>query len=435
MQLGEVWEDAERGHRVGCSEVSTHRLRMRKSRDGGLLRETLLIPEYKGSPPNRPVSIPALSPTSVRFWEEFKASIPHHSPPFSKRNWGHALHSLCSYEGKLKPSIAHFLVRGFVPEDGKVLDPFAGVGTIPFEACLQEKQAFGFEISPAALAVSIGKVNRPRVEEVNSIMEGLRAYLDAEEVTEQEIHNAKRMNFNRSLDEFYHEATFRDILLARRFFSQARVHSSEWSFVLACLLHILHGNRPYALSRRSHPMTPFAPTGPYEYRPLMSRLRAKVERSLNVQYPEGFRDGHIYMQDATSWWPNEVDGLDAIITSPPFFDSTRFYLANWIRLWFCGWERSDFDSQPLRFLEIKQKQSMRVYESVFRQSRERLKPDGVLVLHLGKSTKCDMAEELEEVAKPWFRKVDLFEESVSHCESHGITDKGRVSAHQYLVMS
>jgi len=420
--------------RHGCSEVSTHTLRMRKSRDGGLLRETLLVLEYKGAPQDRPVRAPVLSRTSARSWDEFKASIPHQSPPFSKRNWGHPLHSLCSYEGKMKPSIAHFLVRSFAPEDGKVLDPFAGVGTIPFEACLQGKQAFGFEISPAALAISIAKVMRPRREEVSSIMEALGAYLDAEDVTEQEIHNAKQINFNRSLGEFYHEATFREILLARRFFSQARVDSPEWSFVRACLLHILHGNRPYALSRRSHPVTPFAPTGPCEYRSLMHRLRAKVERSLNVQYPEGFREGHIYMQDATSWWPKEVDGLDAIITSPPFFDSTRFYLANWIRLWFCGWERSDFDSQPLRFLEIKQKQSMRVYESVFRQARERLKSDGVLVLHLGKSTKCDMAEELQQVAKPWFRKVDLFEESVSHCESHGITDKGRVSAHQFLVM-
>jgi hypothetical protein len=140
------------------------------------------------------------------------------------------------------------------------------------------------------------------------------------------------------------------------------------------------------------------------------------------------------MQDATDWWPREVDDLDAVVTSPPFFDSTRFYLANWIRLWFCGWERRDFETQPLRFLELKQKQSMRSYEPVFRQARERLKPDGLLVLHLGRSVKCNMAEELSQIAKPWFRTIDVFEESVSHCEFHGIRDKGRVSAHQYLIL-
>ena len=181
-------------------------------------------------------------------------------------------------------------------------------------------------------------------------------------------------------------------------------------------------------------MTPFAPKGPYEYRSLVDRLRAKVERSLIVEYPSEFQNGHVFMQDAMSWWPVEVANLDAIVTSPPFFDSTRFYLANWIRLWFSGWERSDFNTEPLRFLDMKQKQTMRIYESVFRQARERMKTNGVLVLHLGKSVKCNMAEQLSEIAKPWFKTSDIFEESVSHCESHGIRDKGTVSSHQYLVM-
>jgi len=83
---------------------------------------------------------------------------------------------------------------------------------------------------------------------------------------------------------------------------------------------------------------------------------------------------------------------------------------------------------------MKQKQTMKIYESVFRQARERMKVGGVLVLHLGKSTKCNMAERLNEIAKPWFKTVDIFEENVSHCESHGIRDKGTVSSHQYLVM-
>jgi tRNA G10 N-methylase Trm11 len=164
-------------------------------------------------------------------------------------------------------------------------------------------------------------------------------------------------------------------------------------------------------------------------------LYTKVRRSLEVEYPEEFREGKIYLQDATSWWPIEISNLDAVVTSPPFFDSTRFYLANWIRLWFCGWERKDFKTQPLRFLELKQKECMRVYESVFRQARERLKPGGLFVMHLGKSSKCDMARELSKIAKPWFYTVDVFEESVSHCESHGITDKGEVSHHQYLVLA
>jgi hypothetical protein len=90
--------------------------------------------------------------------------------------------------------------------------------------------------------------------------------------------------------------------------------------------------------------------------------------------------------------------------------------------------------RPLGFVDERQKAGFGIYEAVMRQARERLKPDGVLVLHLGKSKKCDMAAEIEKVGRKWFRFVDRFDESVAHCESHGIRDKGTVTAHQYLVL-
>ena len=200
------------------------------------------------------------------------------------------------------------------------------------------------------------------------------------------------------------------------------------------MLHILHGNRPYALSRNSHPLTPFAPTGPSEYRPLIPRLREKVLRGLAEDRGPSFRDGKTFVQDATEPWPACVDQLDAIITSPPFFDSVRFHLGNWMRLWFSGWDAGDFISQPKTFVDERQKLGFDVYEPILRQAKERLKDGGVLVLHLGKSRKCDMAAEVTRVGARWFRAVDLYDETVAHCESHGVADKGTVSSHQYLVM-
>lgn len=425
---------ADIGATLGYKQMAGHTLRLRKSRDGGVLTESLLVFEYQRSTLTGTAKEPRADESTSQAWKVFKTELPHQVYPYRKRNWGHPLHSLCSYQGKIKPSLAHFLVSIFVPGEGRLLDPFAGVGTIPFEACLDGKIAFAFEISPAALAITQAKMGRPDRLKVGNILASLEDYIRSGSVTEREHAQATAINFNRRLDEFYHPETFREILLARTFFKKFRKDTVEWSYALACLLHILHGNRPYALSRRSHPITPFAPTGPFEYRPLLDRMWAKIERGLEVDYPTEFRPGHAFMQDATLWWPREVEDLDAVITSPPFFDSTRFYLANWIRLWFCGWEKPDFAIQPLRFLELKQKESMRVYESLFRQARERLKPNGIVVLHLGKSSKCDMARVLIEVAQPWFKAEDLVEESVTHTESHGITDKGEVTGHQYLIL-
>lgn len=410
-------------------------LRKRTSRGRLPLRQVLLVFQYRQS--KHIGGTPIVKKADyfwLNAWKEFKRVLPHQKDEFAKRNWGHPLHSLCSYQGKMKPSLASYLVKTFVGPGDSMLDLFAGVGTIPFEAALGNVKAYGFEISPAALHIATAKLTRPVADDCRFGLDSLEKCILEETVDESDLSSAQAIHFNGSLVEYFEERTLREILLARRYFRVNPPKTPAASLVLASLLHILHGNRPYALSRRSHPITPFAPTGEYEYRPLMPRLRDKVERSLAVEYPKEFIPGTVFYQDATSWWPQQVDQLDAIITSPPFFDSTRFYLANWMRLWFCGWEAADFKNQPLAFVDERQKRGFDIYESIFRQARERLKSGGVFVLHLGKSAKCDMAEALAQIAARWFRVADVFIESVGHCESHGIRDKGTVTAHQFLVL-
>jgi tRNA G10 N-methylase Trm11 len=410
-------------------------LRKRVSRSGLPLRQVLLV--FRLDTLSRDAVHEqqlSLFPSWAEGWARFKERLPHQQGDFAKRNWGHPLHSLCSYQGKMKPSLAAYLVKTFAPTGGTILDPFAGVGTIPFEAALQGVRSWAFDISPTALHISAAKLDRPDGVACEQLLDSLAESLQREQVTDLERTAALAIHFNGPLPDYFAQETFREILLARRYFLQHPPVTASESLILAALLHILHGNRPYALSRRSHPITPFAPTGEFEYRPLMSRLREKVERSLAVTYPQEFTPGKAIFQDATSWWPQQVDHLDAIITSPPFFDSTRFYLANWMRLWFCGWEAADFRIRPLAFVDERQKTSFEIYEPIFRQGRERLKSNGVMVLHLGKSRKCDMAQALARVANRWFSVADVFSENVEHCESHGIRDKGTVEEHQYLVL-
>jgi tRNA G10 N-methylase Trm11 len=423
---------AKVAERAGLELEESVLLRTRVSRDATALKQVLLV--FRNSPSRTVVSVPETVNWN-QTWQSFKRNLPHQQPPLSKRNWGHVLHSLCSYQGKMKPSLASELVKVFVPPAGRILDPFAGVGTIPFEAALRGSTAFAFDISPAALAISRAKLARPRREDVDVLVARLEVFLESNSVTAEELSEAGKIRFNSPLAEYFHPRTFKEVLLARRFFKDAPPQNAGESLAMASLLHILHGNRPYALSRRSHPITPFAPTGAREYKHLISHLRKKIDRSLDAALPEEFRDGEVIECDATACWPQHVDSLDAIITSPPFFDSTRFHLANWIRLWFAGWERDDFSLRPRSFVDELQKESFAVYESVFRQARERLRLGGVLVLHLGWSQKCDMLLKLERVASPWFRVADRFSESVRHCELHGVTDKGMVSRHQFLVLN
>ena len=367
-------------------------------------------------------------------WDQFKQDLPHQRKPYSKRNWGDTLHSLCSYQGKMKPALAFHLVSAFTEAGQQILDPFAGVGTIPFEAACIGVRAWGFDISPAALAIAKAKVGTHCATECNRYIHALEQFIQSEEPGEADYLSAHRMNFNSRIPDYFHPDTLRELLLARRYFMLHPPTSSTENLVFASMLHILHGNRPYALSRRSHPITPYKPTGAFIYKPLIHHLRSKIDRSVQRYPSEHFTAGQILHQDATLAWPETISQLDAIITSPPFFNSIRFHVGNWMRLWFSGWEREDFDLKPHEFIDEKQKQGFEVYIPILKQAYARLRSSGIFVLHLGISKKVNMAEEIAHIAKQWFHIYDLFIEDVTHTEKHGFRDKGTVHGHQYLIL-
>ena len=405
-------------------------LRKRQSNNGQELKQVLLLFRNR-----KQEKIKINKPDWLKNWDQFKDKMPHHEGVMAKRNWGDPIHSLCSYQGKLKPSIAHQLVSTFVPEHGTILDIFGGVGTIPLEAALQNKKSFSFDISPTAIAISKAKLDLPSEKKITQIIEDLGFFIEHEKITKIEIDYESNFGLNKTIRDYFHPKTLEEILLARKYFKINGFESTENALVLSALMHILHGNRPYALSRRSHGITPFAPSGEFEYKSTIEKLNEKVSRTLRNFERANFEPGIVYYQDATKTWPESLRDLDAIITSPPFFDSTRFYAANWMRLWFAGWDQKHFKTEPVNFIDELQKKDLSIYDNIFMQARERLKPGGVFVLHLGKSSKCDMAKSLSERAERWFNVHDIFEESVENAESHGIKDRGATTKHQYLILN
>src|SRR5207249_2191880 len=134
---------------------------------------------------------------------------------------------------------------------------------------------------------------------------------------------------------FYHADTLAEILAAKRFFELNR--DKNVSMLMACILHILHGNRPYALSRRSHNIMPWPPKGETTYKSVAKLLREKVRRTLAPNLPMNYIRGRAMQEDVYSLrLPDE--SVDWIITSPPFYANRDFLRMNRIRLWFSGWD-------------------------------------------------------------------------------------------------
>lgn len=422
---------------IGFKLVDKIVLRNRFSKDGTPLKQYLLHfkkPNSKVKKNDLNKHFSKAGNLAKKNWQAFKNNQPYKVLPYSKRNWGNSLHSLCSYQGKLKPSIAHFLISMFTEEHMTVLDTFAGVGTIPYEGALQNRKVIGNDLSKVAYANTLAKIGKVSEINVQKVVNDLKKYIETNSPSDKKIKDID-ISFNKTIQEYYHLDTFKEIVVARDFFLKNGVKDANFALVFSSLLHILHGNRPYALSRTSHPITPFAPRGDYVYKNLIDKLMEKVTRSLNLNETNQFQYGDMILGDVFDLdkkLPNS--SVDSIITSPPFFDSTKFYLANWIRLWFSGWDKKDFDLEKEKYLETKQIKNIEIYDEYFKVCHHVLKQNGTLIMHLGVSSKANMGEMILPYAKKYFDIIGMFIEDVDGSEKFGIRDQGSVKGHQFLFL-
>ncbi len=335
--------------------IDTKFIRERFSKNGMPLKQVLLLFKKTRSAKKILFGHVATCNTAkdllLKNYQFFKETLPYKEPPYNSRNWGHALHNLCSYQGKIKPSLAHFLVKLFSKEGMRVLDPLCGVGTIPLEACLQGRIGLGNDLSLLAYVNTFTKVGKPNSNKTYDELDKLDKYIEKYLVSKEEAEKI-HFGYNRNITEYYHVDTLREIITARNYFKQIDSYDCEKSLLLSAILHILHGNRPYALSRRSHNVTPLAPNGPYKYKSLIEKTRIKIEKTLKLDRYDNFKFGMVFNEDFRNLDNYiEPNSIDLIATSPPFFDSTRFYMSNWIRMWFCGWDKEDFDIKKEYYLE------------------------------------------------------------------------------------
>lgn len=368
----------------------------------------------------------AISKTSLRENVSVLGKLEYKSRPFVSRNWGHPWHSLISYPSKLKPSIAYFLVKLFSSVGDTVLDPFSGVGTIPFEACLQGRRGVGSDISPLAFNATRAKIEAIESELVQELL------LELESCLLNVDHNTGIDGLEPEIEQYYHPRTLNEILIARDFFLKHNNKSPELAFLLTCMLHILHGNRPYALSRRSHNIIPWTPTGRFVYKPVLQCLANKAQRMLSFLPSNGFKSGFAFQSNAVKLDLGN-NTIDAILTSPPFHSSRDFLRMNRIRLWFCGWNYERQQKAKQSFLE--HQSEIGIYNDVFQEFHRVLKEGSPVVLHLGVVGFFDMARNISPLAEhAGFEHIATVYEDTSKLERHGIRDQGKTSKQQFLIL-
>jgi hypothetical protein len=232
----------------------------------------------------------------------------------------------------MRPLTARKLVLGFTQRGEKVFDPFVGSGTVALEAYVHGRQVVCADLNPYAYVLTKAKLNPPQnVERAVSRVE--EDYGDLPPTTPEQISAIPRW-----VRSFFHVRTLMETWAIVR-----ECQMKKDYFTLACLLGILHHQRPGFLSFPSNHLVPYRLNrkyprssygSMYQYRPVTPRLIRKIYRAYHFfpkLDPSLVRECH--QGDGLSVWL-EKGSVNAIITSPPYMDNLDYVRDNRLRLWF-----------------------------------------------------------------------------------------------------
>ena len=283
---------------------------------------------------------------------------------------------LAPYIGRMKTAIARYLVETLTEPGQVVSDPFCGSGVVPFEALALGRHVVAGDMSPYGVLLTEAKLSAPcslaqALENAQSISDiAIRGGVDVDESLIPEW-----------VRRFFHEKTLIEAVRYR----DACVLRNDY-FTFACLLGILHHQRPGFLSFPSSHLVPYLrdkkfPRGEfpemYEYREVLPRLIKKIKRSYRrVPDTSGVRHKVIH-GDAREFPYDEL--VDAVITSPPYMNLLDYGRDNRLRLWFLG-----HNSQKYDFPRRKRSQEFHLLmEQFLTNASKSVKVGGYIALVLG----------------------------------------------------
>jgi len=305
--------------------------------------------------------------------------------PYKKQNWGNWLHRMSAYVGKIKPSMAYWVIKAASKEEDVILDPFCGIGTIPLEADFLGRRGIGADLNPYAYAISRAKFDRRKIED------NLK-WLDSIKIDYAQVNLSGCSKFMRK---FYKTKTLKEIIFIRD-----RMIKDKRFFLLGCLLGIIHGHRPGHLSAITSLVIPYDPQTKPEYREAIPRIKQKVKR----MYSDGFNlntKSEALFADAKEL-SLEENSIDLVISSPPYFNTLDYVNDNRLRLEFLGYNKIEKEKLKKKLIQNKN-DYLEEMEIVGKELRRVIKDKGFCIfilgdLHLGKKI-INTAKEVSKLYK------------------------------------
>lgn len=309
-----------------------------------------------------------------------------------------SFHQLSPYIGKIKSSIARFLIENFTDTDAYIYDPFCGAGTIPFEAWALNRNVIANDLNKYAHVLTLAKLFPP--DSLEGVVADIEKY---DKVVQKNKHKVDLRKVPIWVRDFFHKETLRETIA---WFELLKKNNSN--FLLASLLGILHHQRPGFLSFPSSHTVPYLrrkkfPQSKYqhlyEYRPVKDRLIKKTKRAFK-RFPQlnNKAKRFCYLKDARQLTLKEFK-IDAVISSPPYMRKLDYARDNRLRLWFLGVQ--DTKKLDIR-ISPKESDFIAMMKECLNTWKNILNENGKCILFLGdnysKKYKMNLPEVIEQIA-------------------------------------
>ena len=257
--------------------------------------------------------------------------------------WGHAAHSMCSYQGMFPARLVHYFVQRHSRPGDLVVDPFSGRGTTVLQARAEGRHVIGNDLNPLAYVLTRAKAHPPEWSQLVKFIDDL----------ERQYKQPSDLEVADEIAMLFHKNTLAQLGYVRGRLLRKPVTdwSSEEAMVAACIAGILHGShRNDGTSQYlsiSMPNTfSLAPAYVKKFirekqlvkldQDVFSLLRIKVAR----QYldPMDGPPGKAFNLNAVDFLSDKSlrGRADLVLTSPPYLKVVNYGTSNWIRLWWLG---------------------------------------------------------------------------------------------------
>jgi site-specific DNA-methyltransferase (adenine-specific) len=373
--------------------------------------------------------------------------------PWANKSDSDPLHSLCSYLGAFPPSLASYFIKYFTDQNDLVFDPFSGRGTTILESRILNRNSFGSDLNPIALALSKAKSQHLEKDKIISKIDELETHYD------YALYLPEAQSEPDEIHLIFHQSTIAQLCYLK---DELLTSSNKIDqFLIGAILGIMHGGErkdgtsgylsismPNTFSMSPEYVRRFVQTKELKRvnRNVFEILKEKVERVFskhNSPKIESFIAKCDAKEISRSEKFKKYEGkVDLLLTSPPYLGIVNYAKQNWIRSWFLNSDPIDISEKLDDNLNINQ--WVQFSKKTLIEFKKMMKPSGVAVFVIGdvaksKNNVIPLARDFALMVKEnkLFKNVWIFSDYIQNADKTtriwGET-KGKATATDRIVI-